>query len=367
MGMRLRLLTAALIVISPMVSGCVGNIPAPASAHQSLASTNDAALASEAERPFAYVAETCGSRSSCPWPNGLVQILGGPTITTDVENPTALALDGSGNLYVGNSNVSNEGAVSVYAPKSVRLQRILSGLTGVTEGLIADAAGRLVAIAQYRSGYCQLGAIGAIYAAGAATPRQHLKGLSGFAHSPVLDKFGNLYIANFDIFPGWVSVYQRGRHVPSRFIQNGIGLPIQLAIAPNGDLVVANGLFSGGSNVVVYPAGKSTPSLTITAGVQSVYAVAVDADGNIYVANGANKKAQRSITVYRRGHKNVWRLIHSGITFPVALAFDSSGRLYVANVPRKGASSIAVYAAGGSAPVHTYALKEQFSALAVPH
>jgi sugar lactone lactonase YvrE len=118
--------------------------------------------------------------------------------------------------------------------------------------------------------------------------------------------------------------------------------------------------------VVVYAAGKSTPSLTITAGVRSVYAVAVDADGNIYVANGANKKAQRSITVYRRGQKNVWRSIHSGITFPVALAFDSSGWLYVANVPRKGTNTIVVFAAGGSTPVHTYALKEQFAALAVP-
>ncbi|MGA9419771.1 MAG: hypothetical protein WBV40_11535, partial [Candidatus Cybelea sp.] len=61
-----------------------------------------------------------------------------------------------------------------------------------------------------------------------------------------------------------------------------------------------------------------------------------------------------------------WRTIHSGITFPGALAFDGSGRLYVANIPRKGANTIAVFAAGGSRPVHTYRLTEQFSALAVP-
>jgi hypothetical protein len=292
-------------------------------------------------------------------------MLGGPTITQGIENPTTLTLDGSGNLYVGNSTSSNEGDVSAYAAKSVTPQRILSGLIGVPRGLVANAAGRLFAVTQYRSGCCQLGGAGAIYAPGATKPQRHLEGLSGFAHSPVLDKLGNLYVANFDVFPGWVSVYQQGRRVPSRVIQNGIGLPIQLAIAPNGDLVVANGLFSGGSDVTVYPAGKSTPSLTITADVRSVYAVAVDADGNIYVANGGNK-THRSVTVYRKGQNSVWRSIHSGITFPVALAFDSSDRLYVANVPRKGASTIAVFAAGGSTPVHTYALKEQFSALAVP-
>lgn len=366
--MRLVLLTTVLILTCPMVSGCGGSIAAPASAPPGLAATSDPAVASETERPFAYIAQTCvfGS-SACPSPKGLVQILDGPAITKDIENPTTLALDGFGNLYVGNSTASNAGNVSVYAPKSVRLKRILSGIIGVPKGLAANATGRLFVVAQYRSGCCQLEGTGAIYATGATKPRRHLEGLSGFPNSPVLDKFGNLYVGNFDVFPGWVSVYARGRHVPSRFIRNGIGLPIRLALAPNGDLVVANGLFSGKSNVLVYRGGESTPSLTIVAGVHSVYDVAVDADGNVYVANGANKKGQGSITVYRRGQKTVWRSIHSGITFPVALAFDRSSRLYVANAPSKGANTIAVFAAGGSTPVHTYALKEQFSALAVTY
>jgi hypothetical protein len=363
--MRLRLLTS-LILISPMLSGCGGGIPAPVSAPPSLTSTIDSARTSKSERPFAYVAQICPSSSSCPSPNGMVQMLGGPVITKGVENPTTLSLDGSGNLYVGNSTASNEGNVSVYAPKSVQPQRILGGIVGVPKGLAADAAGRLTVIAQYRSGCCELEGTGAIYAAGATTPRQRLRGLSGFAHSPVHDKRGNLYVGNFDVFPGWVSVYRHGRHVPSRVIQNGIGLPIQLAVAPNGDLVVANGLFSGGSNVVVYPPGKSTPSLTIVAGMHSASAVAVDSDGNIYVGNGGTKKTGASITVYRSGQETLWRSIRSGIIYPAALAFDGSGRLYVANVPRKGTNTIAVFAPGGSIPVHTYALKEEFSALAVP-
>jgi hypothetical protein len=296
----------------------------------------------------------------------MVQMLGGAAITTGVENPTTLALDASGSLYVGDSTASNEGDVSVYAAKSTQPLRILSGIIGVPKGLAADAAGRLTVIAQYRSGCCELEGTGAIYAAGATTPRERLKGLSGFAHSPVHDKFGHLYVGNFDVFPGWVSVYRHGQRAPSRVIQNGIGLPIQLAIAPNGDLVVANGLFSGGSNVTVYPAGKSTPSLTIVAGIHSATSIAVDAGGNIYVGNGRTGKARASITVYRSGQETPWRSIHSGIIYPAALAFDGSGRLYVANVPRRGANTIAVFAPGGSKPARTYALKEQFAALAVP-
>jgi hypothetical protein len=366
---RLIPLTTALILICTIVSGCGSGVPTPASPPLSPASTTDAARASKTERPFAYVAETCRS-SSCASPNGFVQMLDGPAITKDIENPSVLTTDGSGNLYVGNSTTSNGGNISVYAPKSVKPLRILSGITGIPKGLVANEDGRLVAIGQYRVGCCGLEGTGAIFAPGTAEPRRRLKDLSSFAGSPVLDKFGNLYVTNFSVFPGWVSVYQHERNVPSRFIQKGIGLPTALAVAPNGDLVVGNGLFSlssKGSDVVVYPAGKSSPSLTITAGLQSLYDVAVDADGNIYVANVRNKKARASITVYRKGHTNVWRSIHSGVTAPVRLAFDSSGRLYVANAPNNRTNTIAVYAAGGSKPLRTYTLKGEFSALAVPH
>jgi uncharacterized membrane protein len=173
-------------------------------------------------------------------------------------------------------------------------------------------------------------------------------------------------VGNFDVFPGWVSVYPHGRHVPSRVINDGIGLPVALAVAPDGDLVVANGLFSGGSNVVVYPRGKSTPSLTI-AGIKSVSALAVDSDGDLYVGNGGSKKTKASITVYRKGQTTLSRSIHTGFVYPAALAFDGLGRLYVANVPRKGTNTIVVFAPGASTPMQTYTLKGQFSALAVPH
>jgi hypothetical protein len=366
--MRSVLLAAALILIYPMLSGCGTTILAPATAPASLASTVDPARASEAERPFAYVAEVCRT-SSCASPSGFVQMLGGPTITKGIDDPRVLTVDGSGNLYVGNSTTSNGGDVSVYGPKSVNPQRILGGIIGEPDGLAANAAGRLVVIGQHSVGCCGFQATGAVFAPGATEPRRRLKDLSTFAGSPVLDKFGNLYVSNFSVFPGWVSVYHHAQNVPSRFIQKGIGLPTALAVAPNGDLVVGNGLFSlftSGADVVVYPAGKSLPSLTITAGLQSLYDVAVDDDGNIYVANIPNGTGRASITVYRKGHKNLWRSIHSGITAPVRLAFDGSGRLYVANAPNNGTNTIVVYAAGGSKPLRTYTLKDEFSALAVP-
>ncbi len=363
--MRLKLLTGALTLICLLMTACGGNLATQPSTLQNMP-TNATALPGKTERPFAYVAQICATSTSCPSPNGLVQTLNGETITTGVVNPTTLALDDSGNLFVGNSTTSNQGDVTVYAPNTQSPARTLTGLLGVPKGLLTDAAGSLYVIDQYRAGCCELEGTGGIYAAGASKPGRHLKGLSGFAHSPVIDKSGNVYVGNFSIFPGWVSVYGPGKRAPSRIINKGIGLPIQLALTPDGDLAVVNGLFTGKSDVTVYPAGKGTPSLTIEAGLHSPVSLAVDADGNIYVGNGGDKKARASITAYRKGQTTVWRTLRSGFTYPATLAFDTSGRLYVANVPDKATNTIVVFAPGGSKPVHTYTLEEQFSAMALP-
>src|SRR5580700_11874507 len=151
--MQWTLASTALILIAA-VTGWGSHVPAASSAPASLTSRNGPTLASKTGPPFAYVAETCAG-SSCSLPNGLVQMLGGPAITSGIEDPTTLALDGSGNLFVGNETASNQGDVSVYAPKSVNPLRTLSGITGVPKGLVADAAGRLFLVAQYKSGCCQ--------------------------------------------------------------------------------------------------------------------------------------------------------------------------------------------------------------------
>ena len=360
--MRVKLLTI-LLALSSLLWGC-SHAPA-ASALPGVTAGGNPAPASKTDRPFAYVAQTCVT-TSCPAPNGLVQVLGGAAITGGIENPTTLALDGSGNLYVGNATSSNEGNITVYSPTGGDPLRTLTGVVGVPKGLVANPAGRLFAIAQYKAGCCQFEGTGGIYGTGRTKPRQAIKGLSGFAHSPVLDKSGNVYVGNFVVFPGWVTVYGRGKFRPSRVIDKGIGLPIQLALTPDGDLVVLNGLFSGGYDVTVYAPGQSTPSLTITAGLQASTGVAVDPDGNIYVANGRDKRKRGFIGVYQSGQTTLSRSIYAGITYPSAIAFDGSGRLYVANVPNNKPDNVAVYAPGGSRPVHTYKLTEQFSALAVP-
>jgi hypothetical protein len=341
-------------------------MPSSVSAVRPASAVHPASSAAATPAPLAYVAETCPV-GTCSAPTGMVEILGkGVAITSGIDDPEAIAMDKSGNLYVGSSTSPAAGYINVYAPNSTTPTRTISNLNGEPHGLAVNAAGRLFTALQVRHGCCQIIGAGYVYKAGASTPMQKLEDLSGFAHDLVFDKSGNLYVANFDVMPGWISVYGRGDYVPNRFIHDGIGFPDGMAITPSGDLVVLSLLINHTFNVTVYPAGQSSPSLTITQRLLNPDDVAVDAAGNIYVANTGDSKSLGSITVYRAGRKNVWRTIRTGIDYPVRVALDGENRLYVANSPSTGTNTVTVYAPGGSTPVETYQLKEDVSQLYVP-
>jgi Beta-propeller repeat len=80
------------------------------------------AAAATASSPILYVAKNCSS-AACSYPNGLVETFGGAksiAITQNVESPGAIAVDKSGNVYVGSSTSITSGYVSVFAPNSTK-------------------------------------------------------------------------------------------------------------------------------------------------------------------------------------------------------------------------------------------------------
>lgn len=306
-----------------------------------------------------YVGETCPSKGTkCVAANGLVQIIGGPTITDGIDNPSKIAVAPSGDVYVGNSTSPETGYVTVYAPGKTAPARTIEHIKGIPYVMAFDPSGNAYIFSHYEYQCCQIRGSGAVYAAGGTTLLRHLSGVGSFPGGAAFDRHGNLYVSNFDDFPGWVSVYAPGATAPSRIIQKGIGFPKALAFDPKGNLYVLNGLFDNGSNIVVYAPGSGGVLRTISEGLLRPSALAFDAKGNLYVANAPFNPAGSSVTVYAAGSGHVSRTIRTGIGNPVALAVDRTGRLFVANAPAKGANTIAVYAAGGTEPEQTYSLQQ---------
>jgi hypothetical protein len=97
------------------------------------------------------------------------------------------------------------------------------------------------------------------------------------------DGHGNLYVANSG--NNTVTKYAPGSTSPSATYSQGIGLPFDAKVGPDGTLYVANaeGSPSGTGSVTEYAPGSTTPKLTITNSGLFAFSVAIDKSNNLYV------------------------------------------------------------------------------------
>jgi sugar lactone lactonase YvrE len=308
-----------------------------------------------------YVAEVCGRKNDkCKPANGLVETLGGATITDGINQPWSLTFDTSGNLYVGNEDETNPtGTVTEYAPGSTSPSRTISNLKYTPRALAIDASNDLFVVGNAKAGCCGFEAFGSVYGPTGQKVLGKLTGFESFPERPAFDSQGNLYVPSFETFPGEVGVYPPGAKKPTRAIVDGIGFPKALAFDASGNLYVLNNTINHSSDVTVYAPGSSSVMRTIASkGMKTAYTMALDAQDNVYVANDSGRGVPNSVLVYAAGGSTLVRSITSGVKYPVGLAFDASGNLYVANAPRRGKNTVTEYAPGTSTPSNTYTLKE---------
>jgi sugar lactone lactonase YvrE len=180
----------------------------------------------------------------------------------------------------------------------------------------------------------------------------------------MFDAAGNLYVTNFDTFPGYIAVYKPGATNPTRVIIKGIGFPKSPAFDRNGNLYVLNQLLNHTSNVLVFARGKSVAFRTIADGLDTPVWLTIDPAGNLYVANEGTRKDPGNVIVFARGSTTVARTIHTGVLNPVQIASDAQGRLYVVNEPYRGGHFVSIYAPGASTPLATYDVAHNISAFA---
>jgi len=284
---------------------------------------------------------------------------------TGFETPDQLVLDSTGKIYVANfvgaaaPGVIGDGSVTIYAADSNGNMAPVAVIAGADTGLknpsgvALDASGNIY-VANSGGGSTETGSV-TVYPAGsngdvspsatiAGTIADHDDGLavpSAIAVGPD----GKIYVANSDGGPsgvGSITVYAAGANgdvSPIAAItgdvlgDNNAGLsgPQSIAVDSSGTIYVANESVIGGGtkgSVTIYPAGSNgnvTPSATIAGDntfVDIPSGVAVDAHGNIYVSNPEN-----DLTDFPAGVITVFAPGSNGNVAPIATVGGDTSEL----------------------------------------
>ncbi len=283
----------------------------------------------------------------CGWADAPVAALGpgtGAVISTGAlatSNPYQLALDGSGNMYVGDYTGKNVtkipaggGSATVVAfgtPGNTALQNIT--------GVAVDGAGNLF-IGDHQNSRIL------VMTPGGVVSVLSISGLSpalGFPTAMAFDAAGNLYVADFTNG----RIVEISTVVVAGSTSSGVGTVIPtgsfsftgstltgLTIDPQGNIYAAARTQNDSSIIKVTQAGvvsALTIPENITPAISNPQGVAVDANGNLYIVDTANS---RIVEITNAGVASVVRI--SGLSSPATLStlifgvtVDPYGNLYI--------------------------------------
>lgn len=284
-----------------------------------------------------YVANTDGGKSGngsvteyVPWKKQPVV-----TIEKGISKPVALAVDRSGNIWVANYNDGTSGTLKKYPFDKGLASRSIPVVppyqTGA-EPLAVDASGNL---------YCacnDASEVDEFTPSGGSTPSRSLTntnsptGING-PYSVVVDKTGNLYVANYSDDTIGISVFAPGTSkTPTRNITKGINEVWLLAMDRAGNLYGQN-FGATPPTITEYAPGGSKVIQTFgsTAGMSYPYSLAVDTNGNVYAGNYYTNSANKlnNVVEFTPAHPASPARIFSDITYPFGLAVDPIGNVYL--------------------------------------
>ncbi len=298
------------------------------------------------------------------------------TITGGVDEPSALAFDRFGTLYVANAG---DNTVSGYAAgKSAPARRYTNGVAKPVD----LAAGASLYVLNTKG----TGSV-TIYSRSTGRLRQTITLGIHMPYELAVDPSNNLYVENNSRVGGSITIYPPGAASPSRSLSFGSFSSVQvvagMAVDSRSTLYVGDtyigefGVGTSSSAVFAYPTGRSTPSRVLNPAAYSggsdnaaVYNVEVDAADNLYVSvwtctvssssSYCGAPFQGAVVEFGVHGTKPIRVIGS-LIFPGPMAVDKAGNLYVVDCTDPACalnqSVMYVYAPGQTSPLRKLAIE----------
>jgi sugar lactone lactonase YvrE len=304
-----------------------------------------------------------------------------------LSNPTSIAFDSAGNIYVANAGKSGSGRDSVtkYAAGSSGDVAPVAEITGDAtklsspSGLTVDSSGNIyVANEGSKDGGPDSITVYSPGSTGNAAPAKVISGSSTLLDRPggvAVDSKGNIYATSFGAEGNSsvsILVYSKdsaGNVAPSESIDGDcavLSCPGAIALDASANIYVTNpgNIASGDESVAVFTHDTFVPGYTgqcLTpaynifgpkTGIAQPFGIAVDSVGGIYVTNSEAD----SILVFQTGDNgNVTPTATiattNNILAPTSVALDASGKIYVVNgnADRQVSNTVTIYAPGSNA------------------
>ncbi|HEV3090234.1 MAG TPA: hypothetical protein VGX91_02200 [Candidatus Cybelea sp.] len=217
----------------------------------------------------------------------------------------------------GNAYVANEDTVTVYQAGTTKLIQTIGGIAD-PESLAIDRSGQIYVGEGGVSGSGPFTM--SIFAPGASKP---VRTITSHLNRPVaiaFDAKNYLYVANagtYGSFLNTVAVFQPNSTKLDRTITDGVHQPMSLAFDSDGNLYVGN---LKSNTVTVYSGNPSKLVRTVSQGISDPESLAFGSHNFLNVAN-YTAKSRGSVTEYPPGSGKLNRTITYGLYGPFCLAF----------------------------------------------
>jgi sugar lactone lactonase YvrE len=251
---------------------------------------------------------------------GLAVDPGTQTSLGKFTTPTAMAVDGAGNVFVADSSANT---VTEFAGSSTGVI-VASGLNA-PQGMVVDPAGNLFIADTGNNRVVEVPLTG-----GTLSPANQIvvaSGLSGPLGLAV-DLYGNILVAN-SIGATVVELPNQGGItgvLPSFTIGSGFKKPTAIAVDLNNDIFIADA--TAASIIEIAPISQQS---TVLANYSQVSGLALDANDDIFITQTGVPSVTRIAFVSGAYATNATTTLGVGPTAPQGIAVDNSGNLYVAD------------------------------------